>query len=207
MVTPAVRQKGVSLLELMLSAAIGVLILGMIGAVFLSSQKLAMAHRQHLVLQQALSLTMRQIKQDIQRAGYDIEQGKPVTLQGEAQPVVWQAEPPLLAYVYRDDSDGSEPYRNLVYWFDESSHQLKLCEKTSAEPLSVEQAAQSGSGGVCYSMFDANVVHVELFTVTSDTVGSAQAQSTLLSMTVRAALAANSTVSEQESITWVARNG
>lgn len=207
MVIPAVRQKGVSLLELMLSAAIGVLILGVIGAVFLSSQKLAMAHRQHLVLQQALSLTMRQIKQDVQRAGYDIEKGSSITLQGQAQPVIWQSDPPLLAYVYRDDSDDSEPYRNLVYWLDESSHQLKLCEKTSAEPLSVEQAAQSGSGGVCYSMFDSNVVQVELLTVISDTVGSAQAQSTWYSMTVRAALVANSTVSEQESITWLARNG
>ncbi|CAH0538868.1 PilW family protein [Vibrio marisflavi] len=207
MATQNVNCFGYSTLELLVSSAIGVIVLSIVSNLFFTSQSLSSYRTQQLTLEQKVSALLMQIKQDIQRAGYDGTDSTRTFLSGATLPLVTTSD--SLAYAYRIDIDSDEAFQNIAYYYDtetSSSNRIKYCEKTSAEPLSFEQATTSGVGGFCYSVFDSNYINVDEFVVSSELIASSAFSSQLHTITLEASLVELSDISVSSSISLLQRN-
>ncbi|MFA0502388.1 PilW family protein, partial [Vibrio sp. 10N.222.46.A1] len=74
------KQKGASLIELMVTSVIGVFAIAIIGSVFMTGHRIAKDKGIELLLLQNLTSTMQVMKEDIQRAGYDGSNGESLKL-------------------------------------------------------------------------------------------------------------------------------
>lgn len=78
------RQYGNTLIEFMIAALLGIIAVGIIGTVFLSSQKVAAQRSKEIMLLQQVSSVMQQVKEDIKRAGFDGINNKSMMLFGSS---------------------------------------------------------------------------------------------------------------------------
>ncbi len=78
------RQYGNTLIEFMIAALLGIIAVGIIGTVFLSSQKVAAQRSKEIMLLQQVSSVMQQVKEDIKRAGFDGINNKSMMLSGSS---------------------------------------------------------------------------------------------------------------------------
>ena len=91
----AKKQKGASLIEFMIASVIGVIAIGIIGSLFISSQRTASKRGQELLLLQNMAGTLQQIKEDAQRAGYDGVDTGSLKLSGATDTIHVQNSPAL----------------------------------------------------------------------------------------------------------------
>lgn len=171
------NQQGVTLVELLVASLVGLIVLGTIGTVFIQGYKLTNERSKQLLLEQSLSSVMMQIKEDIHRAGFNADKGHSALLSGAVTSIHVDPEQELIGYVYRLESEGAESYRNVVFKREESTESeqgsmLKICEKLSSLPLTIEAAALSGGGGFCFNLFNPNQISISSFSVESQTVAS-----------------------------------
>ncbi|MCL9783919.1 hypothetical protein M9194_21090 [Vibrio sp. S4M6] len=161
-----------------------------------------------MLLQQKVVALMMQFKQDAQRAGYDGIEGKRITLHGESSIIVSQSSPSSLAYSYRIAPSGEKAFRNIAYRYQSTTKpaRLKYCEKTSAAPLTFQQAITSGVSGVCYSLFDSNIISVDSFVVSSDKIANTDWVSQYLHVTATVSLIAEPNRSASGAIQLLLRN-
>lgn len=181
------RQTGASLIELMISSIIGVMALGIVGSVFIAGQKLASERGKELLLVQNLSSTAQQIKEDVQRAGFDGLGSTSAKLSGASSSIQSQAD--QLAYAYRVAPSGSSAFRNVVYKREASGSPsvgdaLKICEKYSASPLTVASAAASVLGNACYQIFNPKQISISQFQLTTAAVASDSADNKIVTITL-----------------------
>jgi len=205
------HQTGAGLVELLVASLVGMIAIGIIGSVFISGQKLATQRGKQLLLAQNLSSTMLQIKEDIQRAGFNGVATSAAMLSGATSNLYIEPEPGLVGYVYRVASSGTSAFRNVVFKREESQvlslgDSLKLCEKYTAQPLSVSSASVSGPGGFCFNVFNPKQISVSDFTLHSQTVQGGEANMAMVNITIRAHLVADSEISYQTDITTLQRN-
>ncbi len=71
MALKSANQQGNTLIEFMVAALVGAMALAIVGTVFLSNQKAAAQRSKEIMLLQQVSSVMQQMKEDIQRAGFD----------------------------------------------------------------------------------------------------------------------------------------
>lgn len=169
MAIPSVKRCGGSaLIELMVAALIGVIVLGMTGSAWIAIQHTISRQAVHGLLAQNLYDVLRQMQGELRLAGYNGLNGVSATLSNGNGIVHIEPEPALLGLTYRVSDESALPYRNVVYRWDSQvagAPQIRLCEKRSVRPLTVQQAAQSGENGVCYSLFDQKQIVVHQFKV------------------------------------------
>ena len=75
-------QKGVSLVEMLIASTIGILAIIAVGSIFISGQKLATDRSMRLLVLQNMNDAMRYMKEDMQRAGYNGNNGSSLILSG-----------------------------------------------------------------------------------------------------------------------------
>lgn len=205
------RQRGASLVELLIASIMGVMAIGVIGSVFISGQKLATERGKQLLLAQNLSSTVQQIKEDIHRAGFNGVAPASAVLSGATSPLHIENEPGLLGYVYRIASTGSDSFRNIVYKREESEiselgDSLKLCEKHTSEPLSISSASSSGLGGYCFNLFNPKQISVTGFSLNKEVIKGGEAEKLMVNISIHAHLVTDTEITYQANVTTLLRN-
>ncbi|MGO2323480.1 hypothetical protein [Vibrio casei] len=166
-------QKGISLIELMMASAIGIIALLAVGSVFLSGQKLAAERTQRLLVIQGINEALRYIKEDAQRAGFNGSQGNSLMLSGASNVISTSSS--SLAYTYQKP-DGE--YTQVTFALEDSK--LKICENTDLSPIT----------SVCtpvQSLLDQHRLMVDSFIVTETPLGSS-VSSALITLSLTASL-------------------
>lgn len=210
MVTQLVKkQKGASLIEFMIASVIGVIAIGIIGSLFISSQRTASKRGQELLLLQNMAGTLQQIKEDAQRAGYDGVDTGSLKLSGATDTIHVQSSPDMLGYIYRIAPSGSASLRSVVYRHapvSGSASSLKICEKTQSSPMLVASAADSGYKGVCFSVFDPKQIDVTAFSAVTHSVAGGKVSSAVTTVSMTAQLTNNVLVNRTMSVEIKHRN-
>ncbi|MFG0888312.1 PilW family protein [Vibrio sp. CJQ_6] len=198
------RLGGASLIEFMIAALVGAMALGIVGSVFISSQRSAAQRSQEILLLQNMTNVLQVMKEDLYQAGYGGVQRKSVLLSGATRIVHTEAAPPLLGYVYQVMSGASSAYLNVVYR--QESTALKFCEKRRVVPLTPASAADSIGSGLCYSLFDPRQISVTAFSARTDTLVSDRVSGAVTTVSLTAALTQNPSVSQSLSFHIQQRN-
>lgn len=212
MATRYANQRGASLVELMIAALIGVSALGTIGAVFISGQKLVSEQSKQLLLEQNLASVMLQLKEDLQRAGFDDTAHTSAKLSGVDSTLYIENDPAVLGYTYRIAPSGQEAFVNVVLKHDpvrepQMGNGLKICEKRSARPLTVSLAKQSGYSGYCYHLLNPRQISVREFIIQADKVSGEQTSRQMVTLSITGELVADHRISYQSQLTLLLRNG
>lgn len=203
------RQRGASLVELLIASMLGLAAIGTVGSVFVTGQKLVAENAKSLMLVQNLSSAMQQIKEDAQRAGFDGIGSSSLMISGAANIV--HTESDLIGYVYRVASSGTSALRHVVYKRESSAvstqgDSLKICEKHSSTLLTVSAAATSGTGGNCFNLFDTKQISVTAFDFSTSQVEGSSSKSQWVTVSVDGHLVDDPTISYQASIQMMQRN-
>lgn len=204
-------QRGVSLMELLAATLLGVMALSIVGAIFISGQKLATQRSKQLLLIQNLASAALQIKQDLQRAGYDPTAASPVSLTSSSHIVHLESSPSALGYVYRIATTGQEVFRTVVVKHHLSldaavGHGLLLCEKQLTGSVSFYHASLSGWNGHCFNLFNPEQISVTEFSVTDAAIVGEGAENQRITIRLSGRLMTDPTIAHQLELTILLRN-
>lgn len=188
------KQQGNTLIEFMIAALLGIIALGIVGAVFLSNQKAAAQRSKEIMLLQQMSSVMQQMKEDIQRAGFDGIDSNSMMLSGSSN--VFYQQPNKIGYVYRNTASAAS---NTVYQL--NNHMLEYCQKDSTSPLSVVSAASA-----CFDLFDPKQIKVTQFDIGRTVLLGSSIESAFISISMAAELTNDPTISHVISLQVQQRN-
>ncbi len=194
MALKSVKQRGNSLIEFMVAALVGAMALAIVGTVFLSNQKAAAQRSKEIMLLQQMSSVMQQMKEDIQRAGFDGIATNSMMLSGSANILYQQAN--MIGYVYRKNAGNTS---NTVYQL--NNNMLEYCQKDSASPQTVVSAATG-----CFDLFDPKQIKVTQFGIAQSQLFGASVESAFISISVAAELKNDPSISHAMSLQVQQRN-
>ncbi|WP_060983333.1 PilW family protein [Vibrio splendidus] len=199
MVAPS-KQRGTSLIELMVASVIGIFAISIIGSVFITGQRIAKDKGIELLLLQNLTSTMQVMKEDIQRAGYDGSNGYSIKLSG-ATGTIQVSGGVAIGFVYfREGSSASKDYRNIVYR--KNGTKLQICEKGITVSEAIPTFHQVTG---CYSLFDDSLIDVDELSITSQVLEQNSIKSTFTDISITASIP-TAGVSKSVSISVKQRN-
>lgn len=152
------RQQGAGLIEFMVASVIGIIALMTIGSLYINTMKVATErYKQLTLLQNTLSVT-QMLGNDIQRAGFDGNNGYSLRLSGAAETLYTRntTDGGLVAYAYYIGVSGASPlYKNVVYEQRSGvSSSLLICEKKQTTLMDINQVVNLTGSGLCYNLFD-----------------------------------------------------
>ncbi|MBA5763612.1 hypothetical protein H2O73_14710 [Vibrio sp. 404] len=178
---PAVSSvKGFTVIEFIVSAAIGGVALGIIGSIFISAQNVAHQKSQQLNLLQSLTSTFQTIEEDIQRAGFDSAQGQSLTLSGATSVITQNGGSEFGMAYYRQMVDNKN-YRSLRYYLNDGK--LILCEQGVLVKSEIKALTDIAS---CRSLLDQNIVQVTSFALSSTPLINTNATSAIWHLSISA---------------------
>ncbi|EHU0382213.1 pilus assembly protein PilW [Vibrio cholerae] len=193
MVITSAKQQGNTLIEFMIASLVGVMALAIIGSVFLSNQKAATQRSKEIMLLQQMSSVMQQMKEDIQRAGFDHMGTNSLKLSGAA--TVIYRQPDKFGYVYRQPAVSAS---NTVYKFEDNK--LKYCQDDSVLPLGVLDLDN------CSELFDSKQIKVTHFGIVHSQLIGASVESAFISISMSAELKNDPSISHAMSLQVQQRN-
>ncbi|MCL9776008.1 PilW family protein [Vibrio methylphosphonaticus] len=197
------REKGGSLVEMLVASTIGIVAIGSIGSVYLMVQQHTSERAQAMLLSQALATTARRLQNDLVRAGYS-ELGRVSRPSGAVSTVHVSGEGSKVQYVYWDDHrDGSAEYENTSWHYDASSQSLRICRKRSNVILDVNYFNSS----TCTSLLEDDLISVTHFSLEPFTVSSSSANKQYLHLSLAAELTGNNEVAAEIERHFLIRNG
>ncbi len=177
------KQKGASLIELMVTSVIGVFAISIIGSVFMTGHRIAKDKGIELLLLQNLTSTMQVMKEDIQRAGYDGSNGESLKLL-DAVNTIHVSGGVEVGFVYlKEGSTDGKNYRNIVY--KKEGTRLKVCEKGVLTPGNILAHDQVTS---CYSLFDDSIISVDDLSISSQVLSKNGVSTTLTDLNIVASI-------------------
>ncbi|TOH96246.1 PilW family protein, partial [Vibrio parahaemolyticus] len=96
------KQKGASLVEFMIASALGLISLATVGSIYVSGQRVIMERSKELMLLQNSESVVQMLKSDIQRAGFDGNDGHSIKISGSANTIYTldDVDRGLIAYAY-----------------------------------------------------------------------------------------------------------
>ncbi|MCG9607411.1 pilus assembly protein PilW [Vibrio alginolyticus] len=201
--------QGSTLVEMMVASAIGVIVIGTIGSVFITNQRLSSEKSLEVLLSQNLFSTAQMMKEEILRAGYNANAGQSVKLSGAPNTIYAQqisADEAYLGFVYLQNSTSSA-YRNIVYQF--KDNKLNYCLGESTDLLAIDEKPFSNVSGdvtmTCQSLFFERQIQIDAFSVSVEDISSSQASSQRINMTLEASLV-NADLSQKVMTSVVQRN-
>ncbi len=208
----ASKQRGVSLVELMVASAISILAIGSVGAVYISGHQAAYSRTQQLMLKQEVNDAVRIITEEMQRAGYSSRE-KSIKLSGAMNVVGIHSGGEQLDFVYETSSTAWKTF-GFVKKPANASHDydwLKICVKnetptSSAVTTDTAEAfcySQSGGAG---SLLNSNMIEVTAFDVTEEIISSASSTSQRLTVVLAASMPSVSGATYTKEKTIVLRN-
>ncbi|EPS3431996.1 PilW family protein [Vibrio alginolyticus] len=204
------KQKGASLIEFMIASVLGLISLATVGSIYVSGQRVIMERSKELMLLQNSESVVQMLKSDIQRAGFDGNNGHSIKISGSANTIYTldDVDRGLIAYAYYIGVSGSAPlYKNVAYEQRvNTSESLFVCEKKQITIWDVNDVVNLAGTGSCNTLFDKKVIHVNRFDLTSDLLESTDAKSALVTITLGTELKDVTDIRTQQSFTAMQRN-
>ena len=204
------KQKGASLVEFMIASALGLISLATVGSIYVSGQRVIMERSKELMLLQNSESVVQMLKSDIQRAGFDGNDGHSIKISGSANTIYTldDVDRGLIAYAYYIGVSGSAPlYKNVAYEQRVNTPEsLFVCEKKQITIWDVNDVVNLAGTGSCNTLFDKKVIHVNRFDLTSDLLECTDAKSALVIITLGTELKDVTDIRTQQSFTAMQRN-
>ncbi|MCX8881656.1 pilus assembly protein PilW [Vibrio parahaemolyticus] len=204
------KQKGASLVEFMIASALGLISLATVGSIYVSGQRVIMERSKELMLLQNSESVVQMLKSDIQRAGFDGNDGHSIKISGSANTIYTldDVDRGLIAYAYNIGVSGSAPlYKNVAYEQRVNTPEsLFVCEKKQITIWDVNDVVNLAGTGSCNTLFDKKVIHVNRFDLTSELLESTDAKSALVTITLGTELKDATDIRTQQSFTTMQRN-
>ncbi|EJS2608902.1 pilus assembly protein PilW [Vibrio sp. Vb1026] len=204
------KQKGASLIEFMIASVLGLISLATVGSIYVSGQRVIMERSKELMLLQNSESVVQMLKSDIQRAGFDGNNGHSIKISGSANTIYTldDVDRGLIAYAYYIGVSGSAPlYKNVAYEQRVNTPEsLFVCEKKQITIWDVNDVVNLAGTGSCNTLFDKKVIHVNRFDLTSDLLESTDAKSALVIITLGTELKDVTDIRTQQSFTAMQRN-
>ncbi|EGR1749965.1 TPA: PilW family protein [Vibrio parahaemolyticus] len=204
------KQKGASLVEFMIASALGLISLATVGSIYVSGQRVIMERSKELMLLQNSESVVQMLKSDIQRAGFDGNDGHSIKISGSANTIYTldDVDRGLIAYAYYIGVSGSAPlYKNVAYEQRVNTPEsLFVCEKKQITIWDVNDVVNLAGTGSCNTLFDKKVIHVNRFDLASELLESTDAKSALVAITLGTELKDATDIRTQQSFTTMQRN-
>ncbi len=204
------KQKGASLVEFMIASALGLISLATVGSIYVSGQRVIMESSKELMLLQNSESVVQMLKSDIQRAGFDGNDGHSIKISGSANTIYTldDVDRGLIAYAYYIGVSGSAPlYKNVAYEQRVNTPEsLFVCEKKQITIWDVNDVVNLAGTGSCNTLFDKKVIHVNRFDLASELLESTDAKSALVTITLGTELKDATDIRTQQSFTAMQRN-
>ncbi|MBO0235478.1 PilW family protein [Vibrio parahaemolyticus] len=204
------KQKGASLVEFMIASALGLISLATVGSIYVSGQRVIMERSKELMLLQNSESVVQMLKSDIQRAGFDGNDGYSIKISGSANTIYTldDVDRGLIAYAYYIGVSGSAPlYKNVAYEQRVNTPEsLFVCEKKQITIWDVNDVVNLAGTGSCNTLFDKKVIHVNRFDLASELLESTDAKSALVTITLGTELKDATDIRTQQSFTTMQRN-
>ncbi len=204
------KQKGASLVEFMIASALGLISLATVGSIYVSGQRVIMERSKELMLLQNSESVVQMLKSDIQRAGFDGNDGHSIKISGSANTIYTldDVDRGLIAYAYYIGVSGSAPlYKNVAYEQRVNTPEsLFVCEKKQITIWDVNDVVNLAGTGSCNTLFDKKVIHVNRFDLASELLESTDAKSALVTITLGIELKDATDIRTQQSFTTMQRN-
>ncbi len=204
------KQKGASLVEFMIASALGLISLATVGSIYVSGQRVIMERSKELMLLQNSESVVQMLKSDIQRAGFDGNDGHSIKISGSANTIYTldDVDRGLIAYAYYIGVSGSAPlYKNVAYEQRVNTPEsLFVCEKKQITIWDVNDVVNLAGTGSCNTLFDKKVIHVNRFDLASELLESTDAKSALVTITLGTELKGATDIRTQQSFTTMQRN-
>ncbi|HAS6645631.1 TPA: pilus assembly protein PilW [Vibrio parahaemolyticus] len=204
------KQKGSSLVEFMIASALGLISLATVGSIYVSGQRVIMERSKELMLLQNSESVVQMLKSDIQRAGFDGNDGHSIKISGSANTIYTldDVDRGLIAYAYYIGVSGSAPlYKNVAYEQRVNTPEsLFVCEKKQITIWDVNDVVNLAGTGSCNTLFDKKVIHVNRFDLASELLESTDAKSALVTITLGTELKDATDIRTQQSFTAMQRN-
>ncbi|MEK1979738.1 pilus assembly protein PilW [Vibrio parahaemolyticus] len=204
------KQKGASLVEFMIASALGLISLATVGSIYVSGQRVIMERSKELMLLQSSESVVQMLKSDIQRAGFDGNDGHSIKISGSANTIYTldDVDRGLIAYAYYIGVSGSAPlYKNVAYEQRVNTPEsLFVCEKKQITIWDVNDVVNLAGTGSCNTLFDKKVIHVNRFDLASELLESTDAKSALVTITLGTELKDATDIRTQQSFTAMQRN-
>ncbi|WP_372430217.1 PilW family protein [Vibrio alginolyticus] len=204
------KQKGASLIEFMIASVLGLISLATVESIYVSGQRVIMERSKELMLLQNSESVVQMLKSDIQRAGFDGNNGHSIKISGSANTIYTldDVDRGLIAYAYYIGVSGSAPlYKNVAYEQRVNTPEsLFVCEKKQITIWDVNDVVNLAGTGSCNTLFDKKVIHVNRFDLTSDLLESTDAKSALVTITLGTELKDVTDIRTQQSFTAMQRN-
>ncbi|EIE1273075.1 pilus assembly protein PilW [Vibrio parahaemolyticus] len=204
------KQKGASLVEFMIASALGLISLATVGSIYVSGQRVIMERSKELMLLQNSGSVVQMLKSDIQRAGFDGNDGHSIKISGSANTIYTldDVDRGLIAYAYYIGVSGSAPlYKNVAYEQRVNTPEsLFVCEKKQITIWDVNDVVNLAGTGSCNTLFDKKVIHVNRFDLASELLESTDAKSALVTITLGTELKDATDIRTQQSFTAMQRN-
>ncbi|WIG78716.1 prepilin-type N-terminal cleavage/methylation domain-containing protein [Photobacterium damselae] len=200
------KNKGFSLVELLIASSIGLIAIGIVGSVFLSGYTSANQRSLELLLKQDVNDALSLLKEDILRAGYNKDKNTSYIVSGATEIVTIDTSKPTkhcISYAYHDGT--VQHLRSFYTKMGEDSEDndvrvLRLYSTTNPVRDS-DDFCDDGE-----SILDQNVIEVNDFTLRSEALSSGSATSRLITITLAANLIANPSISIAKSVQVKTRN-
>ncbi|HCM1314226.1 PilW family protein [Vibrio parahaemolyticus] len=204
------KQKGASLVEFMIASALGLISLATVGSIYVSGQRVIMERSKELMLLQNSESVVQMLKSDMQRAGFDGNDGHSIKISGSANTIYTldDVDRGLIAYAYYIGVSGSAPlYKNVAYEQRVNTPEsLFVCEKKQITIWDVNDVVNLAGTGSCNTLFDKKVIHVNRFDLASELLESTDAKSALVTITLGTELKDATDIRTQQSFTTMQRN-
>ncbi|EKA7381782.1 pilus assembly protein PilW [Vibrio parahaemolyticus] len=204
------KQKGASLVEFMIASSLGLISLATVGSIYVSGQRVIMERSKELMLLQNSESVVQMLKSDIQRAGFDGNDGHSIKISGSANTIYTldDVDRGLIAYAYYIGVSGSAPlYKNVAYEQRVNTPEsLFVCEKKQITIWDVNDVVNLAGTGSCNTLFDKKVIHVNRFDLASELLESTDAKSALVAITLGTELKDATDIRTQQSFTTMQRN-
>ncbi|HGF5105039.1 TPA: PilW family protein [Vibrio parahaemolyticus] len=204
------KQKGASLVEFMIASALGLISLATVGSIYVSGQRVIMERSKELMLLQNSESVVQMLKSDIQRAGFDGNDGHSIKISGSVNTIYTldDVDRGLIAYAYYIGVSGSAPlYKNVAYEQRVNTPEsLFVCEKKQITIWDVNDVVNLAGTGSCNTLFDKKVIHVNRFDLASELLESTDAKSALVTITLGTELKDATDIRTQQSFTAMQRN-
>ncbi|EJM7853703.1 pilus assembly protein PilW [Vibrio parahaemolyticus] len=204
------KQKGASLVEFMIASALGLISLATVGSIYVSGQRVIMERSKELMLLQNSESVVQMLKSDIQRAGFDGNDGHSIKISGSANTIYTldDVDRGLIAYAYYIGVSGSAPlYKNVAYEQRVNTPEsLFVCEKKQITIWDVNDVVNLAGTGSCNTLFDKKVIHVNRFDLASELLESTDAKSALVTITLGTELKDATDIRTQQSFAAMQRN-
>ncbi|MFA0088334.1 PilW family protein [Vibrio sp. 10N.261.51.F12] len=197
------REKGGSLIEMLIASTIGLIAIGSIGSIYLVVQQHASERSQVLLLNQAMATAARRIQNDLLRAGYS-ELGTTSRPLGATSTIHVSADGARAQYVYWDDhQESGAEYENVLWTFSAASQSLRICRYRKNTILDTNYF----SAKRCTSLLEEDLISVTHFALGVFNVSGPSASKQYLHLSMAAQLRGNSEVTASMERKFLIRNG